>query len=64
MKRIMLSNWIPLLFLVALIATAGFSQGRRDYTEQRAEMERRKQAFFKERDEARKRYWQRLRRSD
>ena len=54
MKRIMLSNWIPLLFLVALIATAGFSQGRRDYTEQRAEMERRKQAFFKERDEARK----------
>ena len=46
---------VTLLLLVALIATTGFSQGRRDYTEQRAEMERRKQAFFKERDEARKR---------
>jgi len=55
MKRLMPGKWTPLFFLVALIASAGFSQGRRDYSEQRAEMERRKEAFFKERDDARNR---------
>ena len=34
MNRLMPGKWTPLLFLVALIASAGFSQGRRDYTEQ------------------------------